>query len=317
MKSIKHWVNRKLAILSIAFSNVEKTAFAQNIDALGAHIGKHTEKDLGTLMHSLKNNIMTQEVLDLRWRTYKVLKATSGVTAEITGYDKDGMPIVKVVKSNKTKGLRKIKLDPSDDYPLEMVVDNSEIVIGGNDAMDNEYIKVFNEVVLNYDEKGIVTSATHGNISASEYFATNKTDLPIRIERDTVPNFELETFTKKLYVRKINETDKLLEFHVSMYPDEYFRTSRLFISDIKKLIENPRASTLLDIKSVRFITDKTLGIDDYLEYKYEIMSFDKIVSFNGHYIIKFIGKIVINGKDILDEYKQTDLDERYRTKEKK
>jgi hypothetical protein len=317
MKSIKNWVNRKLAILSIAFSNVEKTAFAQNTDALGPQIGKHTDKDMGTLMHSLKNMVMTQEVLDLRWRTYKVLKATSNVNAEITGYDTDGMPIIKLNKTNKTRGLRKVKIDTVDDYPLEMVIDNSEIVIGGNDSMDNESIKLLDSIVVNHDKDGNAESATHGTISGDDYFATHKTQLPIRIERTNLPTFEIEKYTKKLYVRKINETDRLLEFHVSQYPDEYFRTSRLFISEIKKLIENPRASILLDFDTVGFITDKSIGVEDYLEYKYEIISFDKIIVFNGHYVIKFIGKPIINGKDILDGYKQSDLEERYRTKEKK
>jgi hypothetical protein len=82
-------------------------------------------------------------------------------------------------------------------------------------------------------------------------------------------------------------------------------------------MENPRESSTLELNTVGFITDKSMGVEDYLEYKYEIISFDKIIVFNGHYVIKFIGKTIIDGKDILDEYKQADLEERYRTKEKK
>ncbi len=57
------------------------------------------------------------------------------------------------------------------------------------------------------------------------------------IVRDILPNFYLENFTLKMNVRTISETDKMLEFYVSKYPDEYNRTSRLFISEIKKIMK--------------------------------------------------------------------------------
>jgi len=127
----------------------------------------------------------------------------------------------------------------------------------------------------------------------------------------------LEHFTKKLHVRKINETERLLEFFTSIYPDEYFRTSRLFISEIKKIIENNKKSSLTDINSVNFVTYKSIGVNDYLEFKYSDVSFDKIVEYNGFYIIKFKASVVINGKDIFDDYKRDELDLKYENKEKK
>jgi hypothetical protein len=317
MEKVKNWVRKKMVILSVALSNVEKNALSQTGEGLSTDITQTRRMTQGQLADSLINGEITQEVLNLKWRTYKILKATEGVTAKIVGYDEDGMPITSVIKRDNKKGLKKVSLDIYDDYPLEMVVDNTEIVIGGHDAMDNDNISIYDEVTLNYDDKGEVTSATHGSIGGDEYFATHKTEKPLKINRESLPNFEIENFTKKLNVRKIGKKKRLLEFYVSMYPDEYNRTSRLFISGVKKAIENPRQASMLDLKGVEFITYNTLGVSDFLEYQYEIESFDKIIEFKGCYVIKFIANVKINGRDIMDEHRVDELDKKYEQKAKK
>ena len=76
-------------------------------------------------------------------------------------------------------------------------------------------------------------------------------------------------------------------------------------------------ANMLDIKNVSFVTYKTIGASDYLEYEYKITSFDKIIEFNGNYVIKFIADITIDGKDILEEHRVESLDKKYANKEKK
>ena len=61
-------------------------------------------------------------------------------------------------------------------------------------------------------------------------------------------------------VRTIDKTNKLLELYVSKYPDEYNRTSRLFISEVKKIMNDGIASTMLDFNEISFITYKTFNI---------------------------------------------------------
>jgi hypothetical protein len=267
-------------------------------------------------MDSLKHGEVTQEVKEFRWRIYKILKEIEGYKTDIVGYTEDGMPMTRTVKVDKKRSLTKVKTDDFDTYPLEMVVDNSEIVINTNDIMYNDTITLFDEAKINQDDNGEV-SATHGEIKSDEYSRINKPEVPIKVFRETIPKFEVEKYTKKLNIRTINEKEKLLEFYVSLYPDEYNRTTRLFISDVKKAIENPRASSILEITGVNFVTYKTLGVEDFLEYEYKIKSFDKIVTFNGHYVIKFIGEVVINGNNILEDHRVIELDEKYNKKERK
>lgn len=312
-----NWIKNKIAGVLISVANVEKNSFSQEKNLLSDDISKHSEKETGTLMNSLKNNIVTQEVMDLRWRTYKVLRETEGFTAEIVGYETDGTPIVKTLKKDTNKSILKIKVDENDPYPLEMVLDNTEIALDGTEPMHSEYLKLEDKPTLNYDDDGEIVSATHGGLSAAEYHATNKTKKPITIEREFTPRFNLEKYTKKLNIRKIDDENRLLEFYVSVYPDPYDRSSRLFLSEIKKVIVNPDLSNTFEMKSIDFISYKTLGTNDFLEYKYSDVTYDKIVEFNGFYVIKFKSKIKINGRDIFEEHRQEILDKKYKNKDKK
>lgn len=314
---LTNWVKRKMAIIALAMSKVEKNAFSQSGEELTNNMSQEQRHTKGTVADDLKQGKITQEVETLRWRMYKILEETQGRTAEITGYDEYGLPIVTTKKIDYKSSLKKIKLEPSDEYSLEMVVDNTEIAMSGNEAMANDYIQLLDNVTLNYDDVGNVLSASHGVISGNEYFATNKTEKPIYIERNSLPKFELETYTKKLYIRKINDSKRLLEFFVSMYPDEYNRTTRLFISDIKKAIVKPIESTILNFEKVSFITYNTVGVSDFLEYKYNNIVFDKIVEYNGNYVIKFICDIEIDGESILEGHRVVSLDKKYEDKEKK
>ena len=109
----------------------------------------------------------------------------------------------------------------------------------------------------------------------------------------------------------------MLEFYVSVYPDPYDRSSRLFLSEIKKVILNPDLSNTFEMKSIDFISFKTLGTNDFLEYKYSDVTYDKIVEFNGFYVIKFKCKVIVNGRDIFEEHRQEVLDKKYENKDKK
>jgi hypothetical protein len=312
-----NWIKNKIAGLLISVANVEKNSFSQGNNLLSDDITKHSEKETGTLMNSLKNNIITQEVMDLRWRMYKVMQESDSLTTKIIGYEIDGTPITKTIKKDIKKGLKKIPMDTYDNYPLEFVIPNDEIVTSGNDVMNNKYIEIFDNPTINFDEEGVIISATHGEINGEEYYITNKTEKPIIISSENTRRFFLENFTKKLNVRYISENEKLLEFYVSMYPDLYNRTSRVFISEIKKIINDKKKSDIIDINNVDFITYKAIGVNDFLEYKYEIHSFDKIVEYNGNYVIKFIAKPIINGEDITIKFIQDELENKYKNKVKK
>ena len=226
MEKVKKWFKNKMAILSLAMSNVEKNALGQVSEPLNSDVGQFRRVTQGQLADSLINGEVTQEVLDLKWRTYKILRETDGLTSEITGYDENGMPIVLTKKLDKNKALKKVKLDKHDSYELEMVIDNSPIALSVNDIMSSDYIEA--------NEKPIIISgdtASLGEISGEKYFGFYKNQPPIRIFRESISKFDIETYTKKLNIRKIDEKTRLLEFCVSKYADQDNNLTIKFLVD--------------------------------------------------------------------------------------
>lgn len=319
---MKNWIKKQMAGLFFAFSNVEKNALGQEKIELSSDTDKFQRHLQGTLLDALNKGEITQEVKELRWRLFKVLHASDKLMVKQIMSD-NGQQEIKVEKLSPKQQkalLKKIKLDEFDNYELELVLDNSEITLSNFDIINSENIKEYEEKEMREsiqeDEDGEKT-ATLGEISSGDYVSSLKTERPLKVIRDFRPKFELEKYTKKLNVRKINKNERLLEFYVTKYPDKYDRKTPLFLSELKRAIKNPRVSTILDIKAVGFTTYKTIGSKDFYQYQYKINEFDKIVEFNGHYIIKFKSEIIVDGEYLLEKFRVNYLDEKYKNKERK
>lgn len=309
------WIKKKIGMVIFATSTVERNVLSQYG---GTDIGSTNQVQRhrqGTLADALTRGELTQEVELLRWRLYKVLDESKNFKTTIVGYDENGSPITETNTFNPSVGLAKIKLDEFDDYKLELVVNNDEITLGtfldGIEQLNNT------DIVKGVDLDGNPT-ATIGTIKtedADRVESENKADRVITCVRDFRPKFKIEDFTKKMNVRNISETEKLLEFYVSKYVDEYNRKTSLFLSEIKKAINNPRICDFLDILSVTFVSYNTTGVKDMLEFEYKITKFDKLVEFDGYYVIKFKSEVIKNGDSLIEKYRKEELDEKYKNKE--
>jgi len=290
--NLKKWLTKKAATVALSMANVEKNILSQNGQTPDTDVNQERRHTQGQLMDSLIRGEITEEVKNLRWRMYSAFNSSKGFRLKVTGIDNEGNPIFIVQSVNNKQSLDNIKVDNYDNYKLQMVVDNSPIA----PQLLNEFVS---------------------DSMTAEELSTIREENPINITRSTIPKFDIEKYTKKLLVRDIDGDRKLLEFYVSRYPEEHKRSSYLFISELKKSIENPRQSSILDITSVKFITDRTLGVDDFLEYEFKIESFDKIITFNEYYVIKFIASTIINGNFILEDKRVEELDQKYANKEKR
>ena len=279
--------------LAFAFYGAEKMTFAQSKEDANNGIGTVRDVNQGRLSNDLKQGRLTQQVIEFRARMYKILEVSGKLKTEIIGYDEDGMPITRTTKVNNSVELEKVVLDTYDDYKLEMVVSNPETTV----------------TISEIDDK----TANSGTIS-NEDIQSQKNERLLEVIRELKPKFDIEKYTKKMNVRYINDNERLLEFYVSMYPNDSDRSSRLFISEIKKAINNPRVCDFLNIDEINFVSHKTLGVNDFLGFKYKIKNFNKIIIFDGHYVIKFIAEPIINGENILAKYESPELNKKYENK---
>lgn len=298
---ISDWVRRKLAIIAIATANVEKNALNNEGKSMSDNLGSELKLSQERLSESLINGEITQEVKDLRWRMYKVLNNLSGAVSKRTGrFDADGEEIIETTFNNHLK-LDKIKVDDTDEYPLEKCIYNNMIKLSISDVVNNLDINIFEENV-SFDNlgSGVAPRPT------------------IVINREFPTKINIENYVKKVNIRTINESEKLVEFCVSKYPDEFDRKTNFFISEIKKCIVNPRSSNIIDINGLAFITDiNSLGANENLLYEYDLTSFYKIVEFNEFYVIKYKAHVIVDGENQYLKYEEAELEEKYKNKVKK
>lgn len=306
--SIKEWLRRQAMAITLAVTNVQKNALNQEANELTAGSNLEQKKESSDLLQALLRGEVNQEVKDLRWRTYKVMKAAEKKNARLIpkmiygengerefAYDEEGSIIFEsatVNPRNKERALEKVVVDLTDNYPVKMVVKNEPVT----NPLDS---KADENMVVGYSSK-------------------NLNDTPIKIIRDFVPKFEIENYAKKMVVRTISDTEVLLEFYISKYIDPYNASSKMLVAEMNKILTNgPDKVNSLEIKEVGFISDNTIGSDDFMGYAYDIIGFDKIVDFDGYYVLKFKATVTLDGEDLMEKYREAELDRKYNEKEQR
>jgi hypothetical protein len=294
--------------------NIEKSALNQKAPSMSGDVSHEQGVNQGTVLDDLMQGRVTQEVMTLRWRLYKVLEASSNLTTTHTINDK-GKKVFKTEVNDRSKSLKKVKLDPFDNDPLEMVIDNRPKAKETHESFDGDMVSIS-------DKSGNVIEGSEGTnvlgeISAEGHSILTQPNFKIKIERDFPVNFSLEKYTKKLNIRTIDETTKLMEFYVNKYPDEYDRKTNLFIANVLKIEQNSRQSPIIDFNTVSFTTFNDIGIGDNRLFKYEKVSYHSTIEFDGHYVVKLVVKVITNGDSIVEKYRMKELDEKYANNEKR
>jgi len=337
---MSNWIKKQMVNMAIAMGNVEKNTLGQESIDGGIETGKHQSLNQNSVMDALLRGEITEEVEKLRWRIYKTSSAMKNYGTKVVGYTIDGHPITKITYVGDEERLAKIRKEPSDEYELIMAVDNTNVsasVISSLNLHIDEYDEPIDSKTTNITNKDVapkgftidvddeVNNGSNIELGDDEIktigeVKDNKVELnlPISITREHRPKFELENYTKKLHIKEINNKEFLLEFFISKYPGQFDKNSDFFLSDIKKIMSKPkRYNSIIDIKTVSFVTNNTVGVPDFLEFEYTIQKFDKIVEFNEFYVIKFISEVTIEAKSIIDKFRNEELDEKYKNKEKR
>ena len=215
----------------------------------------------------------TQEVKELVYKSYRVAEESKNY--RYVGDIGNGY----VVKKEKDLSQYPKNIENYDNDKIVLVQDNFLIVKGVNDVLNE----------------------------------SNELTYKMKVKRDLLPRFLIERYVTKIVIKE-NENGNLIDLYCSKYPRQFSeRKDKPFLRELSN-IKNKivRNSDILDFSEFTFVTENAWGVNDLLEVSVTDIKLDKIIEYDGHYIIKMLGNY--NTNNLLDKVYCESVEEKYRTK---
>ena len=219
-----------------------------------------TSLNTATDAKALLKGEITQQVIDLRYRTYEVDKKSKDFEFF--------SPLL--ARDNGTKDSKKVKWENEDGRELVLIQPNHVITENIGEALER------------LDSKDKV-----------------KENYLINIKRDFTPRFRLEEFTTRLAVKRgDDDTTAILDFYVPKYKSDTNFRLNAFLTDVKNIKDKWVRSDTLDFKSVFFVTSHAYRVKDMFSFKFDNPVYLETVEYDGSYILRFVSKIYDGGTDL-------------------
>ena len=299
MKLIKKLCNRINAYwvgFFYGLKDTNDTVFTQaGIDnSVGTEIQQQVTEN--RVSKDLLKGEVTQQVEELRYRTYKVDRESKQF---------EYFSPTKAIRFDKQDS-KFVKYDNSDNLELITIQPNHANTANIYDGTKD----------VDFLNAKLVDGQGNVSINLGHFDVENKYN--IEIERDFMPRFKLEAYTTRLVVKKLDDEDNMiLDFYVSKYPQEKDMKSIYFIKEVEKLMSGYRQSDITSMTRVSFVTSHAYGLNDMIEFRFDHIYYKGILEYDGHYVLKFKAHAYVNGKDQTDEFYSKSMDEKYRNNEKK
>jgi len=288
MSRIKDIINEIKYGVGISIAGADSAVFSSN-KGQDSNVVIVTQKEQGgELARALIKGEVTQEVEDLRYRTY-LIEEESGKN-EVIGIGENDMESFTIPAQFNKPNIEELETDFK-----TIIVQNVEAISTG--ITDNIE-----------DKNGFVNKI-------NEY-------LPLTIERDCRSRFSIEKYCYQIVVKEHNEKVNTyqLDLYFTIYPDTINRIKRMFTNEIEKLYNDHqkiRTSDIVDIKTIEFVTNKAWGSDNNKKYKFKTYCCVECSKFNGYYILKFSSESLIFGEKTTDKYFSKVIDKKYKEHEKR
>lgn len=134
-----------------------------------------------------------------------------------------------------------------------------------------------------YDSYPVEVSVDNREVSSGIYESVSSTRR-VKVRRGVFPKCKIEEHTDLVTIRDIDGKNKLVEFHISINKPE----NRLAILEARHLMTNPGVRDFNNITNLNFTTTGGNG----LHFEYKMLAFDKVVEYNGNYIVKMFAEQV-------------------------
>jgi len=262
--------------LFIGMRNTEDNIMLKGSDGAGDS-GIHKEVHDKRVSKALLKGEVTQEVVDLRYRTYLVER-------ESKKYEFFS-PFL--VQKKSEKEIEKLGCMNSDGHDIILVQPNHVVQESVAEALDR----------LDCKDK------------VSENYIIN-------ITRSFPTRYRLEEYTHKVVV-KLGDTDSdaIVDFYVTKYINKSDFKSAAFVHEIERMVMNGRNSDILSFDDLYFETLHAWNCPDMYTFKFSKPVFRNCVEFDGSYVLSFDMKVVDGGTDITKEYYSEEMAKKYENKE--
>ena len=282
MRKTIQWVRDKIHRLMIALAFSLKRTEEQILHQSGNadNISDEQNVNENRVSKALLKGEVTQEVKQLRYRTYKVDEEAK---------EQEYYSPLKSIKRDKQDN-RHVKYKNPENCTL--------ILIQPNKA----------------DSESVYESINKFNNKEKE-----PQGYTIKIKRNFVPRFRIEEYTRRIALFKRSDGATVIDFYISMYPDPTEFKSKAFIREIKEIITNKRKSDITDFSEFSFETYKCYNSEDYQEYTIKKCKLAEFDEYDGNHIFRYVTKeqpIIINNR-LSDVFYDAEMDKRYREKAKK
>lgn len=297
----KFWLKIKYLFNSFFYgmSAADKAIMTSSNDNENIVINKEVKDE--RVSKALLRGELTQEVQELRYRTYKVDR-------ESKTFEYFSPTLAKKKELNDTKF---IKFENSDNLELVTIQPNNFNVGTINDALKDIDINKVETFESNIENE------TEISVNVGQFKQPKSYNIEIIRNEYAIPRYYLEEYTKRLVVRKFSPKTKfMLDFYVSKYPNIMDLKSKGFIREIERIKNEGWKSDIIDFSGVHFITLHAYQLDDMIEFKFKYPVFQEIIEFDGHYIIRFKATIAKQYDTMNDFYSKT-MDEKYKKKQAK
>lgn len=138
---------------------------------------------------------------------------------------------------------------------------------------------------------------TIDNSSRPGGLLTEETIQPIKVRRGVFPDCKIEEHSHQVHVRDIDGSRKLIDFYIEDIPK-----NRRAVLEARDLMNSPGIRDFNNITNMNFTTPG----GDMLMFEYKMLAFDKVVQYNGNYIVKMFAEVTKNGEWAAEKFMLTD-----------
>lgn len=274
----KLWLNIRFffSLLFKGLKNANDIAFTGNKDTdIGNGSSIEQQKEVQNVYKDMLKGEITQEVIELRHEMYFAERASKKY--KYTGNGR-AVKMNDIIKYNGD-------LETSDGLDISIVQENKEDV---GSLLDYEIYNIGNEVALG--EK------SQGDLSKSK-----QKKFTIKIKRNFLAKFNIEQYTEKIVIKQLNDDESIIDIYVNQYMKQFNNIHKLFLKQIEQIYTGDIRNDIIDFNSIYFITNNAYGSEDLLEYEFNNIQFENIIRFNEFYVLRFLGKNVKYGNDLLND----------------